>query len=356
MRNVIRITHDKILVDPDLIEAALQDHYEKEADYTYLTGPTSGIGFEIIKASCLERAYRLSRSEVEHISYPVRKAAKNPNPFQQPKEYQTNARLLIDYPEDLTFFDTLFSIKGVDVSALDAIGYINNAPDGIWRALNGVNALPDLTVYTCAYNAAPYVAACVKSVNDQAASFPGQIEYVFVDDASTDNTLESAIAAYYSLPNYGNLSFRWCKNLKNEGLGASSNKALSMARGRYIMRIDADDYFFSKNSTTNLYKYALEQKQDVIYSACMTLGEGSTIQKPQERHHIGGAIFNKSALNYLKFNDQFKGYEGAEFFLRCQNDMQIGYYEKEPVFYYVQREGSLSRTNMKYRRMLHGED
>ncbi len=43
-----------------------------------------------------------------------------------------------------------------------------------------------------------------------------------------------------------------------------------------------------------------------------------------------------------------RGYEGLDLFLRAKDALNIGYY-KQPVFFYTQRNGSMSKSNVKIR-------
>jgi hypothetical protein len=83
-------------------------------------------------------------------------------------------------------------------------------------------------------------------------------------------------------------------------------------------------------------------------------GDMSLIQKGKECHHVGGALFNKNALNFIKFTDGLRGYEGYDLFLRAKDRLKIGYFEK-PTFFYYQREGSMSKTNPRIRAKIKSE-
>lgn len=94
-----------------------------------------------------------------------------------------------------------------------------------------------VSVVVCSYNSADTLGAALDSALDQ--SFPSEdYEVLLVDDGSTDQTLQVAEA-------YGerHLNFRYLRFPANEGLVAASNYGLQSARGRYFIRLDADDIF-----------------------------------------------------------------------------------------------------------------
>jgi glycosyltransferase involved in cell wall biosynthesis len=173
------------------------------------------------------------------------------------------------------------------------------------------------------------------------------IEYIVIDDFSSDNTYEIISKFMVSrMRENPNINVKWIRNSKNIGLAASSNRALEEARGKYIIRLDADDIFVIDNAIKLLY-FTYANDYEAIYPACYE-GETSIVQKPEINHHIGGTIFKTSALNALKFNDKLRNLEGYEFFKRAKDILKIGYFEK-PVFIYTQHNDSMSKTNLALR-------
>lgn len=81
------------------------------------------------------------------------------------------------------------------------------------------------------YNGMPYLKEAVQSILFQTYS---NFEFIIVDDASTDKT-------WQYLKSLKDKRVKLIKNEKNLGIAASLNKALKIARGDYIARMDADD-------------------------------------------------------------------------------------------------------------------
>jgi glycosyltransferase involved in cell wall biosynthesis len=90
-----------------------------------------------------------------------------------------------------------------------------------------------VTVIIPAYNVYDYIDKCLASVTAQTYS---DIEIILINDGSGDGTdkkcglwaARDRRVRYYSQP--------------NRGLGASRNRGLELARGEYIMYVDADDW------------------------------------------------------------------------------------------------------------------
>lgn len=92
---------------------------------------------------------------------------------------------------------------------------------------------PKVTVYITNYNYEAYLNQAVDSVLNQ--TYPN-IDLLIIDDGSKDNSRE-LIQAYSVLPNV-EILFQ-----QNLGLNKTNNVALRLAKGKYLVRLDADDFF-----------------------------------------------------------------------------------------------------------------
>jgi len=90
-----------------------------------------------------------------------------------------------------------------------------------------------VTVYIPCYNYASFVDRAIRSVIAQTMS---DWELIIINDGSTDNTSE-IVSKYRDQP-----KIRIVEQ-ENKGLTISNNIALRLANGKYIIRLDADDYF-----------------------------------------------------------------------------------------------------------------
>lgn len=100
-----------------------------------------------------------------------------------------------------------------------------------------VESAPLVSVIIPAYNAGDYILYAIQSLRDQTIS---DFECIVVDDCSSDATLSIAERA-----SGGDPRFRIVRNERNLGAAQSRNLGVSMARGRYIAFLDADDYFLN---------------------------------------------------------------------------------------------------------------
>lgn len=105
----------------------------------------------------------------------------------------------------------------------------------IYRNQNGADTLsesPAVSVVMSVYNAEAFLAAAVDSVLKQTFT---DFEFIIIDDASDDESAEI-------LRSFDDPRIRLYRNDVNLGLTVSLNRGLRLARGKYVARLDADDF------------------------------------------------------------------------------------------------------------------
>lgn len=337
---IVRVTHDKIFVDIEEMIEAIEIAKKTKAEYLYIPNIIPGTGFEIISKYCLEKAASQFK-QVEFISYAAKLVSSNSIRVLSKKgEVHTSFNLLIDFPEDLLFHKVLMSKFNYDSNIHDIIKFIDENLE-----LTLINKVPKITIYTCAYNASKYVDKLFESIEMQSVFKMHNCEYLFVDDCSTDDTF---IKAAKFASKYKNVVLH--RNDKNLGLASSSNIALKNARGNFILRIDADDFFVNQSTVEEMLSFAKVYKFEAVYPDNY-FGSFKEIQRGDECHHVGGALFDKRSINFIKFTDGLRNYEGLDLFHRAKDKLKIGYF-KRPAFFYTQHEESMSKTNLGERKLI----
>jgi spore coat polysaccharide biosynthesis protein SpsF (cytidylyltransferase family) len=325
---IIRITHDKIFIETSLIEETV-DKISEGYDYVYSSGFIAGSGFEVISYKALHEASK-KYSKIEFISYAVK--ALGVRSYNYPlRAYRNDIRLLIDYPEDVQLMHVIFGSLGTDITLDNVVKFLDSN-----NVLKKINKLPIVTVYTCAKDAAKWIQDTMKSVRLQNGF--ENFEYIITDDGSSDKTLLH-IAKFCAQHSNAKL----VKNDINLGLATSSNNSVKMARGKYIVRIDADDFFVGRNAIMDMVMELEQSDLDAVYPDCFFGLSKKHIQKGNEKHHAGGTLFKTSALNHVKFTDRLRNYDSLDLFARARELIKIGYYEK-PVFVYRQHNRSMSKN------------
>lgn len=108
------------------------------------------------------------------------------------------------------------------------------------------------------YNAHAYLEQCVRSLLEQTME---SVEYIFVDDCSTDHSLEELRLVAADYPGREIV----IKQLDtNRGVAAARNMGLSMARGKYIIFADSDDWV-DPDELRDLYEKAERDNLEIVY-------------------------------------------------------------------------------------------
>lgn len=339
---VVRVTHDKIFVDTDLMLDLINTYILKTQnpkDYVYLSRAIPGTGFEIISKDAIKKSADKFKN-IEFIGYAIREVTKNQICIHVDHEYCDQIRLLIDYPKDLNLMHVIFSQLGNSCTLDTVTRYLMN--DIVIRFFN---KLPKITIYTCAFNSQEYIDKCIMSVLQQRLI---NFEYILIDDYSSDKTPE-IMARYCANDN----RIKFIRNEKNLGLASSCNVALEKSKGEYIIRMDSDDWFNDDESLVKLYWHAMQNKYEITYPD-YEKHDGENIMSfhsGDEEHHAGVALFDRSALNYIRFTNGLRGHDSLDIWTRAKDILKIGYL-KEVIFSYRQRKDSLSKVDLDKRNLI----
>ncbi len=126
------------------------------------------------------------------------------------------------------------------------------------------------SVITVTYNAADTIAPTLKSVREQTCR---RYEYIVVDGASTDNTLE--------LIGESGIEEMRVHSERDSGIYDAMNRGLGMARGEYVVFLNAGDTFHSPD-TLQLIADAIDRndKPGIVYGQ-------TEIVTGADRHRLG---------------------------------------------------------------------
>ena len=122
-----------------------------------------------------------------------------------------------------------------------------------------MNKTPLVSILVPIYNVEQHLGKCLDSIFSQTYE---NLEYVFVDDCSTDNSLD-VLATSLAKHNIPNEKATIIKHKANEGIAVSRNDCIKNAHGEYVQFIDSDDWI-EPNMTEELVKATNEGKIDII--------------------------------------------------------------------------------------------
>ncbi|MDC1139024.1 glycosyltransferase family A protein [Gammaproteobacteria bacterium] len=191
--------------------------------------------------------------------------------------------------------------------------------------------MKSISVIICAYNHDKWIERCLRSVLNQEIISKEDFEIIFVDDCSEDST-ETILKKFEKEEN-----LIFIKNDKNIGLPASINKAMQDSSGRYIVRVDSDDYV----QRTFLYHMKIFLDFNRHYQAvCVDYLKVNQNEEVIERKNAledeiaCGVMFRKECLFDIGlYNEKFTMREGHELRKRFEEKFKIGHLEL-PLYKY----------------------
>lgn len=181
---------------------------------------------------------------------------------------------------------------------------------------------PDVSVIVCSFNHGKWVERCLRSLVNQDFVKTQDYEVIIIDDCSKDYTQKV-------LKNFKFENFRFYKNNKNLGLPKSLNKAIKLSLGKYVVRVDSDD-FVRRNFVylTRLFLNLNREYQAVSVDYYMVDDNEEFISKNSSKTDeiACGVMFRKECLFDIGlYNPDFKMREGHEMKLRFEKKHKIGH-------------------------------
>lgn len=211
-----------------------------------------------------------------------------------------------------------------------------------------------VTVVVPVYNIEKYVGKCLKSLIDQKYR---KIEIIVVNDGSTDDSLVVCETFLYD-----KRVTLLTKN--NGGLSSARNYGMNYAHGEYIIFVDGDDFchetyiqdlvndiikYNADISICNFY-YTYKEKNIVndskVNKICL-YNSNEAIKQIYKFGSFGVGVWNKLFRRSLFDDIEFplgKISEDYYIMFKVFNRALIVVYDPKPLYYYVQRGGSITKS------------
>ncbi len=209
---------------------------------------------------------------------------------------------------------------------------------------------PIISVYIVNKNYDKYLKQAIKSVLVQ--SFKSR-ELIIVDDGSSDSSKK--IIEKYKKKNLCSVIY----NKSTKGLIKSSNIAIKVARGEYVVRLDADDYF-DPNALSVLYDSIIKERNTaLVYSDYYLIDsknnilslERQILRKNKRLSHLpvlaACCLIKKNALFSVNlYDEKFSRQDGYDIWYKLLNNFQFKHVSL-PLFYYRRHEKNLTKNKSK---------
>ena len=215
--------------------------------------------------------------------------------------------------------------------------------------------LPLISVIVPVHNVSEYIVRCAESLMQQTMS--SGIEYIFVDDVSTDN---SRLLLENVLSKYPGKDVQILTHEKNMGLPASRRTGLAVAKGKYIYNCDSDDWV-EPDILELLYNAASGNDADIAYcDFYLTFGESerymenpdyATADEMLRKGFLGGAakwnvwnkLFRRELYDGIQFPvEHFKGGEDMIVIEMMAKAHKVAYVNKALYHYVKTNAGAIS--------------
>jgi len=126
--NIVRVTADNPLTDPDILTLLVKLHLQNKNDYTYIDGPPSGTKCEVINVEALRKLReRIQDPELQENMTPALKTMDKVQKVLCPSEWYSNERLTVDTLEDLQKVRKIYThFRGYPPSLRELIQWMNS--------------------------------------------------------------------------------------------------------------------------------------------------------------------------------------------------------------------------------------
>lgn len=144
-----------------------------------------------------------------------------------------------------------------------------------------------ISIIVPVFNVRDYIERCACSLFEQTLK---DLEYIFVDDASQDDSVEILKSCIERYPKRG-AQVKILTHKSNHGPSAARNAGLAVAGGEYVAFCDSDDYV-DRNMYEKLYDTAKQTNADLVYCDFYFKYKGDKVEK----YHAVSAVDKDSLL------------------------------------------------------------
>jgi glycosyltransferase involved in cell wall biosynthesis len=202
-----------------------------------------------------------------------------------------------------------------------------------------------VTVYITNYNYGLYIRKAIDSVLSQTLT---DWELIIIDDGSSDNSRE-IIEEYVDAPNI-QIVYQ-----QNKGLNITNNVALRLSSGKYIMRLDADDYIHPEALETLSSRLEKDNDLGLVFPDYYLVDKDGNVLSEERRHNFDNEVrlFDQAAhgactmirTDFLRevggYNESYNCQDGYELWVKFTQKYKVSNVN-QPLFYYRQHGSNLT--------------
>ncbi len=229
-----------------------------------------------------------------------------------------------------------------------------------------MNSKPLVSVVIPVYNAEAYIRTCIEQILSQTYE---NLEIIFIDDGSKDKSRDICLE-YAEKDNRIKVYTK-----ENGGVSSARNMGIGKATGDFLLLLDSDDWL-ENDTVSKLVNASSENSADVVlfeYSVDYPQGksvvhthkelEGRMSVSDAVYHTIAGTnrfavtkFYKREKIGSTRFDETIHHGEDTLFACLVLANCESAYFLAEPMYRYVQSEGSATRKDYFNKRLLSGKD
>ena len=210
-----------------------------------------------------------------------------------------------------------------------------------------------------AYNSEKYIMACLNSVFNQTHK---NIEVILIDDGSTDKTGELC-REYMKHEDRLNYCYK-----ENGGVSSARNKGLSLAKGNYIVFVDADDIvsplyvelllkgFKNELIGISIARFSFDEKELITSYVNNNVDEWKVHAALKQsviygkfQGNICSKMYRRDIIAEISFDEKIKLAEDRLFLFDALFNCERVAYQETVLYLYKKHEGSAMESPFDYR-------
>lgn len=218
---------------------------------------------------------------------------------------------------------------------------------------------PKVSVVIPVYNVEKYIERCLHSLFGQTLD---NIEYIFVNDCSTDSSIDKISEILKLYPYRRDQTFVLNHNI-NRGVGAARTTGINAATGDYIIHCDPDDYvetdmyekLYDKALDTNAdmvvcYYYVEDQNRERIVRKKYARTPQECLENMYKRNCHCDCLWDKLVRRKLITQYNIVPYDGCNYAEDFYCVIKMLYYAnslavvEQPLYHYCKRSDSITNT------------
>lgn len=217
---------------------------------------------------------------------------------------------------------------------------------------------PLVSILLLSMNHQPYIERCMESLAGQTYK---NIEIIYLDNASTDNTFETG-------KRFLELSGIPCKIFSNKescGISANLNFLYNHSNGLFLVPLSTDDWLTSDNIEEKIKYFKLHPESGMVYNSAFSYNydtgekkvctkknwfkKGWVLKEILEENFISttGCMIQRQSLETVGLFDENSLLEDWDMWIRIAEKFPIGFINKELAFYGI-KEGKNITGNIEY--------